>query len=54
MLDQLVGTVSDLAKLTEQNTRSTGAFRNFCREFGLQTENRRILDQLINCNDENG
>ena len=80
MLDRLVATVSHLAELTEQNTRSTGRLETSVESLvnvshavitelqrqgieiremqaevrGLQTENRRILDQLINRNDENG
>jgi hypothetical protein len=76
MLDRLVGTVSNLAELSEQNTRSIGRLeisveslvnvshaiitelqrqgveiREMQAEVrGLQTENRRILDQLLNCN----
>jgi hypothetical protein len=80
MLDRLVGTVSDLAGLTEQNTRSTGRLETSVESLvnvshavitelqrqgveiremqaevrGLQTESRRILDQLINRSGENG
>jgi two-component sensor histidine kinase len=86
MLDRLVGTVSNLAGLSEQNTRDISTLgesvnrlasiaelhqqtldmhqQNFnavigeIREMqaevrGLQTENRRILDQLINRNEDN-
>ncbi len=78
MLDRLVGTVNNLAKLTEENTRSIGRLETSVESLvnvshavitelqrqgveiremqaevrGLQTENRRILDQLINRNDE--
>ena len=88
MLDQLVGSVANIATLTEQNTRNISqlegsvqglirvttyhqeSLQQFQRNFdeaiielrrqgtiieemqsevrGLQTENRRILDQLIN------
>ncbi len=87
MLDRLVGSVSNLIDLSEQNTRSISRLetsieslvnvaqihqQNFeviftelqrqgadIREMqaevrGLQTENRRILDQLINRNGEDG
>jgi ABC-type transporter Mla subunit MlaD len=87
MLDRLVGAVSSLSDLSEQNTRDISTLgqsvnrlasvaelhqqtldmqqQNFnaviaeIREIqsevrGLQTENRRILDQLINRNGENG
>jgi TolA-binding protein len=81
MLDRLVSTVSNIANLTEQSTRSILQLDNNVdrlvnvsnavitelqrqgeeiREMqaevrGLQTENRRILDQLINrSNDDNG
>jgi ABC-type transporter Mla subunit MlaD len=87
MLDRLVGAVSSLSGLSEQNTRDISTLgqsvnrlasvaelhqqtldmqqQNFnaviaeIREIqsevrGLQTENRRILDQLINRNGENG
>jgi hypothetical protein len=87
MLDRLVGSVSNLIDLSEQNTRSISRLetsveslvnvaqihqQNFEVIFtelqrqgadiqemqaevrGLQTENRRILDQLINRNDEDG
>jgi hypothetical protein len=87
MLDRLVGSVSNLIDLSEQNTRSMSRLetsveslvnvaqihqQNFeviftelqrqgadIREMqaevrGLQTENRRILDQLINRNGEDG
>jgi hypothetical protein len=87
MLDRLVGSVSNLIDLSEQNTRSISRLetsveslvnvaqihqQNFEVIFtelqrqgadiqemqaevrGLQTENRRILDQLINRNDKDG
>ena len=87
MLDRLVGAVSSLSDLSEQNTRDISTLgqsvnrlasvaelhqqaldmqqQNFnaviaeIREIqsevrGLQTENRRILDQLINRNGQNG
>jgi TolA-binding protein len=80
MLDRLVSTVSNIADLTEQNTRSILQLDNNVdrlvnvsnavitelqrqgeeiREMqaevrGLQTENRCILDQLINRNGDNG
>jgi ABC-type transporter Mla subunit MlaD len=87
MLDRLVGAVSSLSGLSEQNTRDISVLgqsinrlasvaelnqqaldmqqQNFnaviteIREIqsevrGLQTENRHVLDQLINRNGENG
>lgn len=77
-LDRLVGTVTNLAELSEQNTRSIGRLETSIESLvnvshavitelqrqgveiremqaevrGLQTENRRILDQLINRNED--
>jgi hypothetical protein len=65
MLDRLVGTVNVLAEVSERNNRDIQALQNIelvvtdIREMqaevrGLQAENRRILDQLINRNGDNG
>lgn len=80
MLDRLVGSVSALADISEQNTRAIGRLEGSVESLvnvshavitelqrqgveiremqsevrGLQTENRRILDQLINRNGDQG